>query len=75
MSRQDAILEAVWEALQRWDEAERQARDLRAITRADVRRQTRLPDGTRIPTPRRNAMARYITDAVLTALRDADRTP
>lgn len=70
MTRQDLILTAVWEALERWEAAERQAAALRSITKADVRRVDRMPDGTRIPTPRRNALARHITDAVLTALRE-----
>jgi hypothetical protein len=69
VTRQDAILEAVYVALESWDEAERRARVLRAITKADVRRVDRLADGTRIPAPRRGALARHLTAAVLTALR------
>lgn len=72
MNQQEVILEAIFTALARCDAAERQARDLRMITKADVRRVDRLPDGTHIPTPRRQALTRYLTDAVLTALREAD---
>lgn len=67
----ELVMDAIYRALARWDAAERNARDLRAITKADVRRVDRLKDGSRIPTPRRNALARYLTDAVLTALREA----
>ena len=66
------MLDAVYKALERWDEMERQARTLRQITKADVRRNDRLPDGSRIPTPRRSALARYVTDAALTAIREYD---
>lgn len=69
-TKQDAVLDAIARALERWDEAERRAHDLRAITKADVRRADRAPDGTRIRTPRRNALARYLTDATLTAMRE-----
>lgn len=70
MTKQDALIDAIWDALKRWDEGERQARDLRMITKANVQRVRRMPDGTHIPAPRRNALARYLTDAVLTAERE-----
>lgn len=52
----------------------RQVRILRGITKSNVQRRDRMPDGTRIRTPRRNALARYLTDAALTAIREYDRT-
>ena len=71
MTRQDAVLDALYRALEKWDEAERRVRDLRMI--AGVRgpmRVERLADGTRIPAPRRSAMARFLTDAAMTAIRE-----
>jgi hypothetical protein len=69
-TKQDAVLTAVYEALERWDAAERRARTIRGITKGNFRRQDRMPDGTRIPTPRRSALARHLTDAALTAIRE-----
>lgn len=71
-TKQDAVLDALYTALERWDQEERRARTIRAITKANVRRNDRMPNGTRIPTPRRNALARYLTDAALTAIREWD---
>lgn len=73
MSNHDDLIEAIYTALERWDAAERRARDLRGITKANVKRVDRLPNGDRILTPRRSALARYITDAVLTELRKAEQ--
>ena len=71
----DTILDAIYAALEKWDEAERTARDLRAISKADVQRLDRLPDGTRIPAPRRGALARHLTAAVLAALAETPGEP
>jgi hypothetical protein len=70
MTRTEAVLDAIYTALERWDAAERQARTVRGITKANVRRVDRLPNGDRIVTPRRSALARHLTDAALTAIRE-----
>lgn len=69
-TKQDAVLDGIYTALERWDQEERRVRTIRSITKANFRRNDRMPDGTRIPTPRRNALARFLTDAALTAIRE-----
>lgn len=69
-AKSDAVLDAIYDALASWDAAERNVRTLRQITKADVRRRTRTEDGSRIYTPRRSALARHLTEAALTAIRD-----
>ncbi len=76
MPRQDDILDAIYRGLEEWATAERNLRNMAIIAgERRLRRVDRRPDGTHIPAPRRGAMARFLTDRVLTALRDDERNP
>lgn len=70
--RTDDMLDAVYRAIERFETEEKRQRVWRRVTGGKVERVTHTRDGSRILTPRRSALARYVTDAVLTELRTAE---
>jgi hypothetical protein len=71
VSATDDLLDAIYKAIERFEREERSAANWRSVVgKANApKRVTTTARGDRIVTPRRSALARYVTDAVLTQLR------
>lgn len=71
-SRSDAVLDAIYRAIERFEHGERRVAVTASITGVRPERVTRRSNGDRILTPRRTTLARYLTDAALSAIREYD---